>query len=74
MKKLWILLAVSLLLAVMIDYHDKALSLQTPGRKDKILTFCLIVLLATYSGLRTWGNDTVTYLQMYDQIAVLPDY
>ena len=66
MSKLLTLLFVSLMLAFIIEFRDKQL-LRKPGKFDRFFTFLLIVLLASYCGLRTWYNDTVTYLQMYDQ-------
>lgn len=66
MSKLLTLLFVSLMLAFIIEFRDKQL-LRKPGKFDRFFTFLLIVLLASYCGLRTWYNDTVTYLQIYDQ-------
>lgn len=65
MSKLWILLSVSLILAFFIEYRDRVL-LQKKGRLDRLFTFLLILLLGTFCGLRTWYNDTVTYLQMFN--------
>lgn len=31
------------------------------------MTFCLIVVMGFFCGLRTWGNDTITYIHMYEQ-------
>lgn len=74
MNKLWILLAVSLIFALIIDYRDRILSAQFPKRRDKIFTFGLILLLSVYCGLRTWWNDTVTYIGMFDVLEPYPEY
>ncbi len=67
MSKLWVLLAVSLIIAFFIEMHDKSLALS--GRKsDHILTFFLIVLLSMYGGLRVWYNDTITYIGVYNNL------
>lgn len=74
MTKLWILLAVSLVLAWLIDNRDKKLQYCGIERRERLFTAMLAVILIFFSGLRTWGNDTVTYLQMYDQIPQLEEY
>lgn len=74
MQKIVVLLAVSLLLAFLIDYRDKALSYGLKKRRDRFFTFCLILLLAVYCGLRTKCNDTETYLHIFSQIPNLSDY
>lgn len=65
MIKLWILFAVSLLLAALIDFRDRKLFQQGSNRKEKLFTWLLIILLALFCGLRTKGNDTGTYLELY---------
>lgn len=75
MKKLWILLAFSLLLAFIIHSRDR--KLRAWGKEsahDHLVTFLLIVLLGTFCGLRIWYNDTVTYLQMYQQAPALAEF
>ena len=64
MTKLWILLGVSLALALLIDNRNRVLE-RKYGRRDLVFTCLLILLLAFFCGLRTWGNDTVTYYLMY---------
>ena len=73
MSKLWILLSVSLVLAFIIESRDKALLYKT-GKKEKLYTLILILILAIYCGLRTWYNDTGTYLMIYNQTPLLPDF
>ena len=65
MNKLWVLLAISLALAKTIDQRDRVLTNQGRHQKEITVTWVLILLLAFFCGLRTFGNDTVTYLQMY---------
>lgn len=38
-------------------------------RRDKIFYFIMTLNMAVYVGLRTWYNDTVTYLQHYNSIS-----
>ena len=68
MKKLWILLGVSLLLAWLIDNRDRSLHYRGERRREVMVTWLLILILGFFCGLRTWGNDTVTYLMIYDQL------
>lgn len=59
-------MAVCLPLAWLSDNQSYA-SLRINGRRnDRIITVILILILGFFSGLRTWGNDTVTYQQIYD--------
>lgn len=74
MTKLWILLAVSLVLAWLIDNQDRALRSRGAERKERLFTCLLILVLGFFCGLRTWGNDTVTYLQMYQQMPLIGDF
>lgn len=74
MTKLWILLAVSLVIAWVIDRRDRELKWRGIERQERLMTWLLIIVLGFFCGLRTWGNDTVTYLQMYDQIPRLEEY
>lgn len=50
----------------MIEYRDKSLEQNDVKRRERFFTFVLILVLGFFCGLRTWGNDTVTYLQMYN--------
>lgn len=74
MTKLWILLAVSLVLARIIDHRDHVLEYQGSRRKEQLVTWILILVLAFFCGLRTAGNDTHTYLLMYDQVPLWDKY
>ena len=74
MTKLWILLAVSLVMAWVIDNRDQKLRLCGGNRREHLVTWILTIVLCFFVGLRTWGNDTVTYLQIYDQMPLLEDF
>lgn len=74
MTKLWILLAVSLAMAGIIDRRDRARFRMGIEYGERLWTCLLILCLGFFCGLRTWGNDTVTYLQMYEQIPLLEEY
>lgn len=67
MDRLWLLMAAILPIAWVIDQRDLKLKLSGFDRKERAMTFFLIVVLGFFCGLRTWGNDTVTYVQMYEQ-------
>ena len=69
--KLWILLAVSLLIALIIDIRDKKFAAAGSKKKDVLFTFVLAVVLSIFCGLRTWGNDTATYRDIY--VHLTPD-
>lgn len=66
MNKLWMLLVVSLALAWIIDFRDRELKSLGIKRREYQVTCLLILILGFFCGLRIWGNDTVTYLQMYE--------
>lgn len=66
MTKLWILLAACLALAFMIEYRDKSLEQNDVKRRERFFTFVLILVLGFFCGLRTWGNDTGTYIEIYE--------
>lgn len=68
MRKLWILLAVSLVMAFVIDQRDLRLRYAGSRRRESFVTFFLILLLGFFCGLRTWGNDTGTYLEIYEYL------
>ena len=65
LTKLWILLAVSLALAWLIDNQDKALRSRGVERRERLFTTLLTIVLVFFCGLRIWGNDTSTYLEIY---------
>ena len=71
--KLWLLLLVALFLAFLIEYRDRSL-IQKKGKYDRLFTLVLIFVLGAFCGLRVWYNDTVTYLQMYDQTTYISDF
>ena len=64
----WILMAISLILTGIIDNRDRTLALQGTDRKEKLTTWILIFVLAFACGLRTQGNDTITYIESYDYL------
>lgn len=68
MTKLWILLAVTLLIAWRIDKRDHALQRRETDRQERGMTWLLILVLGMFCGLRTWGNDTTTYLEVYEYL------
>ena len=76
MNTLWMLLAVSLIFSLIIVYQDNRLYVFYPNRhrKDRLLTLMLILFLGVFCGLRTWYNDTVTYIQIYEQTPDLSDF
>ena len=68
MTSLLVVMAASLLMAGLIQYRDRLLSFRFGrNRKEKAVTILLILLLGGFCGLRDWYNDTVTYLQIFDQ-------
>lgn len=68
MTRLWILMAVSLVIALIIDFRDKKFAVAGSRKRDVFFTFLLTVILAFFCGLRTWGNDTVTYRDIYEYL------
>lgn len=76
MNKLWMLLAVSLVIALVIQYRDKYINAlkSDSNSRDRLFTLLLILYLGIFCGLRTWYNDTVTYIQMYEQTPLLADF
>ncbi|MDD6146904.1 MAG: EpsG family protein, partial [Oscillospiraceae bacterium] len=68
MKKLFILTAVGVLFAFIINRRDRQLSADGVERQEKLFTVILMIVLATYGGLRTWYNDTVTYIGIFEQM------
>ncbi|MBR5126520.1 MAG: EpsG family protein [Oscillospiraceae bacterium] len=74
MNKLWILLAVSLAMAWIIEERDRELRYRGSQKRERLMTWILTIILIFFCGLRTWGNDTVTYMQMYDQMPVWNRY
>ena len=68
MTKLWILLAVSLVLAFLIEQRDTQLRYRGFHRRERLITVILTAVLVFFCGLRTWGNDTGTYLEIYEYL------
>jgi hypothetical protein len=58
-------LAVSLIIAAIIDFRDKNFAAAGSKKKDVFFTVLLTVILSFFCGLRTWGNDTATYREIY---------
>ena len=63
----------ALMIAYVIETRDQILVYRR-GHRESFFTFLLIILLATFCGLRTWYNDTVTYLQIFDQTPSLEKF
>ena len=76
MNKLWGLFAASLIIAFIVQKRDKRINMldsKSNGR-DKLFTLILALSLGIFCGLRIWYNDTVTYIQIYDQTPLLSDF
>ena len=75
MTKLWCLLAVSMLLAFAAAYRDGHICRTAArSRRERMFTVILILYLGIYCGLRTFYNDTITYIQIYQQAPALHDF
>lgn len=74
MTRLWTLLAVSLIMACLIDYRDQALQYRGIRRREVLVTWLLIMVLGFFCGLRTWGNDTITYFHIYQLMPLWEDF
>lgn len=61
-------MAVTLPLAWVIDQRDLKYKLSGSDRKERLLTWLLILALGLFCGLRTWGNDTITYIEIYQYL------
>lgn len=68
MSRLLIMLGAALVFAAFIDSRDQMALRRWNGRKEIRVTLLLGIALALFCGMRVWGNDTVTYLQIYDQL------
>lgn len=64
-------MAISLGIAWIIDLRDKKLSVLGSNKKDVFFTSLLVFTLVFFCGLRTWGNDTATYRDIY--VYLTPD-
>lgn len=65
---------VSIFLAVLIECRDRELMRQRWVYKERLVTCLLIIFLSFFCGLRTWGNDTVTYKQIFELTPTLDEY
>lgn len=74
MERLWLVFIASLLLAAWIEYRGEKRNIFGEKRKDLTITWILIIVLGFFCGLRVWGNDTVTYKQIYDQMPVWDEF
>lgn len=76
MTKLWSLLAISMMFAFAISYRDKQYYRvrQQSYRRDKLITILFALYLGIFCGLRTFYNDTATYIQIYEQTPLLKDF
>ncbi len=74
LTRLTIVFFASLIIAYGIDRRDQRLSSAGDERKERILTWLLILVLGFFCGLRTSGNDTVTYKGIYEQIPLWDEF
>ena len=66
MNKLWIMLAVSLAMAWIVEERDRELRYRGFRRRERLVTGLLTLILIFFSGLRIWGNDTTIYIEIYE--------
>ena len=74
MAELLPILVFSICIAYVIEIRDRQLAVTRSKDHERFFTFCLIIVLAVFCGLRTWYNDTVTYQQIYDQTTLIDDF
>ena len=55
-------------MAFVIDQRDCQLRYEGVRRREGLVTCLLIVVLGFFCGLRIWGNDTGTYLEIYEYL------
>jgi hypothetical protein len=55
-------------MAFVIDQRDCRLRYEGIKRREYLVTALLSTVLVFFCGLRTWGNDTVTYLEIYEYL------
>lgn len=68
MTRLWIILAVSLVFATIIEHRNRIRRyLEQPGQ-EKLFGWLLTIILCFFCGLRIWGNDTSEYLEVYEHL------
>lgn len=71
MSRLLIMLAAAILFAAFIDSRDREFIRIWNSCREMKVTLLLGVVLALFCGMRVWGNDTVTYLQLYEQLPMI---
>lgn len=76
MSKLWMLLFLAMLLSFAVSHRDRRLHRNGDQRHryDKVFTIALVLLLGGFCGLRTFYNDTITYIQIYERAPLLSDF
>ncbi len=76
MNKLLPVFAISIILALIVSYRDqKGLLYQGKSlHQERLFTITLILVLGIFSGLRTWYNDTITYIHGYQQTTPLSGF
>lgn len=72
--RLWIVTIAALAIAAVIDMRDQQLEFNGYNRRERLYTCILIIVLGFFCGLRTWGNDTVTYIQVYNQLPPMEEF
>lgn len=72
--RLWLLMAALVPMAWLVDQRDLRNRSLGFYRRERAVTWIIILVMGFFCGLRTWGNDTVTYIQIYDQAPLLRDY
>ena len=68
LTRLWLIMGVSLVLGLAIEYRDRTLHHLGYQRKERLVTCLLIIILGFFCGLRIWGNDTTEYLEIYETL------
>lgn len=68
MTRLWLMLGISLVLALVIEYRDAVRRHLGYQSKEKLVTWILIISMGFFCGLRIWGNDTTEYLEVYEHL------
>lgn len=55
-------------MAWLVDNRDADLRSRGKKRRERLVTFLFMVVYGFFCGLRTWGNDTGTYLEIYEYL------
>lgn len=74
MNKLWGIFFAALIVSFLIEQNDRRHIALHRRSKDIFFTVVLVLLLGLFCGLRTWYNDTVTYLGIYEQAPKLSSF